>query len=470
MDHASILDFLDREWEASILPVLEEYIALPCLSPDFDADWAKHGFLDRGMEMLAAWCRTKKLGEPEILRLPGRTPVLFLEVPGTGKQGTQSTLLYGHMDKQPEMTGWREGLGPWKPVREGDLLYGRGGGDDGYAVFAALSALLALRKQGLAHGRAHILIEASEESGSPDLPAYVDHLANRLGSLGLVVCLDSGAGTYDRLWTTSSLRGVVGGALTVDVLREGVHSGSASGIVPSSFRIARMLLSRIEDEATGRVLIPEAHVSIPEDRVQEARNTAAILGDAVVTDFPFVPGMHPVAGDLSELILNQTWRPALCVTGAGGFPPVETAGNVLRPRTQLKLSLRVPPGVHCRAVQARMKALLEQDPPYGATVRFEAEEPGDGWTAPPTRPWLAASLDQASSAFFGKPAAVLGEGGSIPFMSMLGERFPQSQFVITGVLGPQSNAHGPNEFLHIPAAKKVSACVAQILADFHAAC
>ena len=472
MDHASIATYVDREWESSILPVLESYIAIPCLSPDFDPDWSEHGFIDRGMDLLAGWCRSQNVAPAEIVRLPGRTPVLVLDVPAyrNGAGPAPTALLYGHMDKQPEMTGWRDDLGPWKPVREGDRLYGRGGGDDGYSVFAALSAIAALRRHEIPHGRSIVLIEASEESGSPDLPEYIEHLSGRIGDLGLVVCLDSGAGTYDRLWTTSSLRGVAGGVLTVSVMREGRHSGAASGIVPSSFRIARLLLSRIEDATDGRILIPEAHVDIPEDRVKEARNTAEILGAGIVRDFPLVDGMRPVAKDLTELVLNQTWRPALSVIGADGLPPVKTAGNVLRPYTRLKLSLRVPPGVKCGVVGERMKALLEQDPPYGARVAFELEQPGDGWVAPPTLPWLARSLDRASTAFFGNPAAVLGEGGSIPFMNMLGERFPKAQFVITGVLGPDSNAHGPNEFLHIPAAKGVTASVAQVLSDFHTQC
>jgi len=281
------------------------------------------------------------------------------------------------MDKQPEMTGWREDLGPWKPVREGDRLYGRGGGDDGYSVFAAVSAIAALRRHEIPHGRCLVIIEASEESGSPDLPTYIEHLSGRIGDLGLVVCLDSGAGTYDRLWTTSSLRGVAGGSLTVEVMREGRHSGAASGIVPSSFRIARDLLSRIEDPKTGRVLVPEAHVSIPEDRIREARRTAQVLGTGIVRDFPLVDGMHPVSDDLTELVLNQTWRPSLSVTGADGFPPVKIAGNVLRPFTRLKLSLRVPPGANARVASERMKAMLEKDPPYGALVVFDIEQPGE---------------------------------------------------------------------------------------------
>jgi len=468
VDYLVAREFIENVWESDIIPALSEYIGIPALSPDFDKNWEEHGHIDRGMDLIAGWCRDHGPTDLqlEVLRIPGRTPLLYMELPGPPEA---TTLLYGHMDKQPEMTGWRADLGPWKPVREGDRLYGRGGADDGYAAFASLTAVRALCEQGIVPGRCVILIEGSEESGSVDLPAYIERYADRIGTPGLVICLDSGAGTYDRLWTTNSLRGVVAGVLTVEVLSEGVHSGAASGIVPSSFRIARTLLSRLEDEKTGDILLPELHVEVPPDRVREAEATVGILGEAVITDFPFLDGVRPMGEDTTQLTLNQTWRPTLSVVGAGGFPPVESAGNVLRPVTKLKLSLRTPPGVDTARATELVKKVLEQDPPYGARVRFESEQSGDGWAAPATAPWLQASLDRASEEAFGRSAAAMGEGGSIPFMSMLGLRFPEAQFVITGVLGPGSNAHGPNEFLHVPMAKGVTACAAGVLADFRAA-
>jgi len=384
-----------------------------------------------------------------------------MEVPGAGG-GT--VLLYGHVDKQPEMTGWAEGLGPWTPVRRGDRLYGRGGADDGYAAFAALTAIEALEAQGVPHARCVVLIEACEESGSVDLPAHVDALAGRLGTPDFVVCLDSGCGDYARLWGTTSLRGVVSGELAVEVLTEGVHSG-ASGIVPSSFRVLRRVLSRLEDDATGAVLPPELHAAIPPARLAQARAVAAALGDEVWSRFPFVPGMRPAAADPVELLLASTWRPALAVTGADGLPALADAGNVLRPRTALKLSLRLPPTVDAARATARLKELLEADPPYGARVTFTPASQSAGWEAPPMRDWLGASVDAASRACFGQPAMYQGTGGSIPFMAMLGARFPEAQFLITGVLGPESNAHGPNEFLHVPTGVRVTACVAHVLAD-----
>jgi acetylornithine deacetylase/succinyl-diaminopimelate desuccinylase-like protein len=365
------------------------------------------------------------------------------------------------------MTGWREGLGPWTPVREGRRLYGRGGADDGYAAFASLTAIEAARKHGGRHARCVVLIEACEESGSPDLPHYIDALADRIGEPALVVCLDSGCGNYDQLWLTTSLRGIVIGTLRVSVLSEGVHSGDAGGVVPSSFRIARQLLSRIEDPATGEVHLAALKGEVPSERVQQARAAAQVLGHQTYTKFPFLDGVSPVRDDPADVVLDRTWRASLEVTGQAGLPTLERAGNVLRPSTALKLSLRVPPDADAAAAAARVKQVLEADPPHGAHVAFEIDMPGDGWEAPPIEAWLAGALDEASGTWFGAPAVRMGEGGSIPFMGMLGERFPEAQFVITGVLGPGSNAHGPNEFIDIPTGIHVTCCVAAVL-DAHA--
>jgi acetylornithine deacetylase/succinyl-diaminopimelate desuccinylase-like protein len=463
--------FTDALWTNEIVPTLVEYIAIPNKSPSFDPQWVEHGYMDQAVDLFVAWANERLARLPgatlSVERLPGRTPLIFIDVPGAAKDG-ETVLLYGHLDKQPEMTGWAEGKGPWIPVVEGDKLYGRGGADDGYAMFGALGALFALKDQDVPHARAVVVIEASEESGSPDLPAYMDALADRIGKVSLVVCLDSGCGDYERLWVTTSLRGMVGGTLRVDVLEEGVHSGDASGVVPSSFRILRQVLARLENIETGEVIVSDLNAPIPSERVAQAKVAAQALGDAVYTKFPFVAGMKPNGADLAELILNRTWRPALSVTGLAGAPEPLNAGNVLRPFTEAKLSMRVPPTTDAKRASAVMKALLENDPPYGARITYEAEKEGSGWNAPKTAPWLEAALDDASHASFGKPAAFMGEGGSIPFMGMLGEKFPEAQFVITGVLGPHSNAHGPNEFLHIPTGKRVTEVVARVLAA-HAA-
>jgi acetylornithine deacetylase/succinyl-diaminopimelate desuccinylase-like protein len=459
------LGFVESVWDESIVETLVEYIRIPNKSPAFDAEWREHGHMHRAVELIAGWCKRQPIEglSVEVIEHPKRTPIIWAEVPGRGARAGETVLLYGHLDKQPEMTGWAEGLGPWTPVLRGDRLYGRGGADDGYAAFASLTAIAALRQQTKNHARIVMLIEATEESGSPDLPYYVDALAARLGSPSLVVCLDSGCGNYEQLWCTTSLRGLVGGTLTVKVLDEGVHSGDAGGIVPSSFRIARQLLGRIESAETGEILLPSFHTEVPPARVAQAQVAARALGDGVWNKFPFTGAMQPSSRDNVELILARSWRPALAITGAAGLPPTDKAGNVLRPYTALSLALRLPPTVDAQARYRELKEILEKDPPHGARVTFEGDG-ASGWDAPPLAPWLEAALADASRRHFGKEALSIGEGGSIPFMGMLGQRFPEAQFMITGVLGPESNAHGPNEFLHIPTAKRLTACVADVIA------
>ena len=471
-DATRIRDFVGAKWDDEIVPQLVEYIRIPNKSPMFDADWVANGHMERAVQLMEAWARAQDVPgmQLEVVRLEGRTPLIFIDIPAAnGGRDDDCVLLYGHLDKQPEMTGWDDDKGPWVPVLEGDRLYGRGGADDGYAIFGSLTSVMALQAQGAAHARCVVLIEACEESGSYDLPAYVDHLADRIGKPSLVVCLDSGCGNYEQLWCTTSLRGMAGGNLTVKVLDEGVHSGDASGIVPSSFRIIRELLSRIEDEETGRVLVEGLHVEIPEERMAQAAKVAEVLGDEVYSKFPFLDGMTPMADDLTELVLNRTWRPALSITGADGIPPLASAGNVLRPHTALKLSMRLPPTLDGKRGGELLERALLDDAPYGAEVSLHLEKASTGWNAPSLAPWLEAAIDQSSQEFFGKPAMYMGEGGTIPFMGMLGEKFPGAQFMITGVLGPHSNAHGPNEFLHIPMGKGVTACVSRVLAEHNAA-
>jgi acetylornithine deacetylase/succinyl-diaminopimelate desuccinylase-like protein len=453
-------------WERDILPMLQEYITIPAVSESYDSEWAAHGHIAEAVELIRSWCAARPITglSVDLQEIPGRTPLIVIEVAPTDPANTDTVLLYGHLDKQPEMEGWRPDLGPWKPVIEGDRLYGRGGADDGYAAFASLLGIELAQRHGLPHARCVVLIEASEESGSPDLPAHLDALGDRLGTPTLVICLDSACMDTERLWVTTSLRGLVGGVLRVDILDEGVHSGEASGVVPSSFRIARQLLDRIEDPGTGDVLVPEMHVTIPPDRVAEAQNTAAELPEPIGSHFPFVGGAGPTVTDPAEQLLARTWRPAMSVTGADGWPPTNRAGNVLRPYTALRLSFRIPPGADPEACAAAVKATLEADPPYGAHVTFTPGGNGPGWNAPPFAPWLQTALEQASDATFGRPARAFGEGGTIPFMGMLGAQFPDAQFVITGALEPGSNAHGPNEYLHLPAAKKITAVLAHLLA------
>ena len=456
-------EFVDDAWNESVIPELIEYIRIPNKSPAFDARWQENGYMEQVVDQFVDWSKRQAIKgmQIEVVRLKNRTPLIYMDIPG---DNDDVILLYGHLDKQPEMQGWRDGLGPWEPVLDGEKLYGRGGADDGYATFASLLAIKALQIQNLPHSRCIVIIEACEESGSQDLPYYIDALNDRIGDPRLVIRLDSGCGNYHQLWNTTSLRGLVGGELKVEILTEGVHSGDASGVVPSSFRILRQLLDRIDNSRTGTIADTAFNVTVPEKRVEQARIAAEVLDTTVHTKFPFISGSHPVIADPAGLILNRTWHPAMSIIGADGLPSIANAGNVLRPGTSVKISLRLPPTCNADGALKRLKTLLESDPPYGARVRFSPDWAADGWHAPEMHEWLEQAIDRASRTYFGNQAVHMGEGGTIPFMGMLGEKFPQAQFLITGVLGPHSNAHGPNEFLHIPTAKKLTCCVADVIA------
>jgi acetylornithine deacetylase/succinyl-diaminopimelate desuccinylase-like protein len=447
-----VLD-IDAAWEERVLPALCEYTRIPNLSPAFDPDWAERGAMVAAAELLRDWVSAQDPAlAVEIVQLPGRTPVLLIDNGGDG----EPILIYGHMDKQPPLGEWRAGLAPFEPVREGDLLYGRGTADDGYATFAAVTGLLAA---GGGNGRVLIMIEASEESGSPDLSAYVDHLRARIGQPRLVICLDSGGLSFDRLWLTSSLRGNLVATVRVDVLTEGIHSGAGGGVVPSSFRILRRILSRIEDEATGAILLPELLGSgIP---AEHRANLEAIAGEFPDSAMPTVDGLHLLTPDAVERLTARTWSAALEVTGMAGIPAPQDGGNVLRPFTTLKFSLRLPPDVDAQAATDALISAIATD--EGAHVTIDMEAAANGWIAPPLDGAITATLNRVSRERYGRDAGFVGEGGSIPFLADLQKGFPGVQFVATGVLGPHSNAHGPNESLHIPMGKAVTHAVAELL-------
>ncbi len=481
MERSLVRDEVATVWANDIVPALVRYVELPALSPAFDAAWESHGHLRQAVTLLIDWATQLGLtgAKVTVRELVGRTPVIVVDIPGTSAMESATTrlgssagiaptvLMYGHLDKQPEMEGWLEGLSAWTPVITDGKLYGRGAADDGYALFASLTAIRALRRAGGEHARVVLLVEASEESGSPDLADHVQAMAAQLGDVDLVVCLDSGCATYDRLWTTTSLRGLASVQFTVSVLTEGVHSGSAGGVVPSSFRIARALLDRLEDPLTGELKLPELAVTIPPALVDAAHDTAELLGDDWVTkNYPWIHSTEPTACGTADHLLDRTWRAAFEVTGADGLPPTAKAGNVLRPRTTLSLALRLPPTIDTEAAVAAVTKALTTDVPHHADVQIHTEVAG-GWAAPELSPWLDQVLDDASHAAYGQGHRSLGEGGTIPFMGMLARTFPNAQFAVAGVLGPASNAHGPNEFLHLDYAERLTVAVALIL-DGHA--
>ena len=464
MDLEQLRKSVRKTWDESILERLVAYVRIPNKSPMFDPKWESHGHMEAAVQLMAQWCRVQPIPgmRVEIKRLPGKTPLLLVDIPG---ELPGSVLLYGHLDKQPEFTGWLPGLGPWDPVVRDGKLYGRGAADDGYAVFSSLTAIAALKEQKIKLARCVLLIEACEESGSVDLPAHLDALGDAIGNPSLVVCLDAECGNYDQVWCTTSLRGNLTGQLRVRVLTEGVHSGMATGIAPTPFRIVSQILARVENPVTGDLLLEELQASIPKDRRAQVTAAARVLGDTVAGKLPWAEGAQPISNDPVELIINSTWRATLAVTGADGLPPVGSAGNVLLPELSFKLSLRLPPTTDPARAAKALKETLERDPPYGAQVTFESEGGTGGWNAPAFAPWLEESITRASQKIYGREAIHIGCGGSIPFMGMLGARFPHTQFFITGVLGPHANAHGPNEFLHIDYATRLTACVSLVLAD-----
>ena len=466
MDNKQTENFVNGLWDDEIIPQLEDYIRIPNKSPHYDPDWGQHGHMEKAVQQLEDWCKTQPVKgmTVEIVRIEGRTPILFCDIPG---DSDDVVLLYGHYDKQPEFSGWAEDLDPWVPTIRDGKLYGRGGADDGYSTFGSLTAVRALQEQGIPHAHCVVIIEGCEESGSFDLPYYIEMLEDRIGSPDLVVCLDAECGNYEQLWCTTSLRGNLTGTLRADVLTEGVHSGSASGVVPSSFRVLRKLLSRIEDEDSGQITLDGLHVDIPEQRIDQAKLAAETLGEGVYRKYPWAVSDPDPSESPYELLLNNTWRPTMSVTGAEGLPALVDAGNVQLPFNTLKLSFRLPPTCDADEAAAVVTEALMADTPPLTTVSFEADSTMAGWNAPPVAEWLEASMNKASQAFFGKPSMYMGTGGTIPFMGMRGEKFPEAQFLITGLLGPNSNAHGPNEFLHIETGKRLTSCVAQVLEDHY---
>lgn len=462
----SVQTAIEKTWDDSILPALSEYIKIPNKSPAFDAEWEKHGYMDKAMQIIVDWCKKQPIKgmKLEVLRVKGRTPLLFIDIPG---QSDKTIMLYGHMDKQPEMTGWAPGLEPWKPVLKGDHLYGRGSSDDGYSVFSALTAIAVLQQHQIPHGRCIVLVEASEESGSFDLPPYMEELKDRIGQPDLVIALDAECGNYDQMWLTTSLRGLAGGKLEINVLETGMHSGTASGVVPSPFMILRQLLDRIENSKTGEMLLKDLQVSIPEQTLEQTKAVAEIYGDQFYEMYPLLPGVKTVSSDLNNLLMNRNWRPELSVTGIDGFPATVNAGNVTVANLAVQLSVRLPPTLKPSVAMEALKKALETDPPFQAKVTFTPDHIASGCVTPPLSEWLATAANEASTTFFNNPLLYIGGGGCIPFIRMLVNRYPNAEFIITGVLGPKSNAHGPNEFLHIPTAKKITGCVASIIASHY---
>jgi acetylornithine deacetylase/succinyl-diaminopimelate desuccinylase-like protein len=458
------ISFIETQFTNDALPALQEYITIDNLSPSFDKEWATNGKLEKAAEFLLKWASSQNIKgfKGEVMKDQGLTPIIFIEI--EGEVNGKSAFMYGHFDKQPHFTGWSEGLGPLLPVIRGDLLYGRGGADDGYAIFSSVLAVKNLQDQGIPHGRVVILIEGSEESGSIHLMTYVNKLKDRIGQPNLCICLDSGCLNYDQLWLTTSLRGVVNIDLTVQVLNEAIHSGEGTGIAVDSFMIVRNLLDRIEDSSSGKV-IDEFQVEIPKNRIEECRKVAAIEGDKVWAKVKFAENVRPMTSDNTEILLNNTWRPTVAIVGASGLPEHSTAGNVLRASTTVRVSMRLPPTYDSQKAAKRLVEILEANPPFNCKVTAKLGGAGAGWNSNDLSQQIQASLKRSADRVFGREIMSFGMGGSIPFIKQLGDNFPNSDFLVLGLLGPGSNAHSINECLNIPYCKKLTVVVSHTLGD-----
>lgn len=461
LDLSQLSDFVEEWWDKSALPSLCEFVEIPALSPSFDSEWEANGYLDAAVNTFIAWTRSLPLKglTVSVHRLKNRSPLLLVKIEG---DSDGEVLFYSHLDKQPEATGWSEGKGPWKPVIEDDWLFGRGSVDDGYGGYAGVLSVLALQDQGVSHPTCRFLIETGEESGSPDLSFYLDELESVLGVPDLVIVLDTGGIDYDRLWITESLRGIVAGTLSVKVSSVGVHSGHGSGVMPSSFRLARQLLSRIEDENTGEIKPEWLHIEIT-DKMKEQAKKIVDMNLESVDDFPLLKGVEKQVKDPLDIFLTMNLAPSLSIIGADGIPSIQDAGNVLRTNTDLKVSIRTPPGISADEVAKKVQDLLEANPPNGAYVSAEMTEVADGFLSPELPEKLSDMLKESGKKFYGNEPMSLFIGGTIPVMAMLQSRYPDSKFIITGAGGPGGNAHGPDEKLHIPTAKKVTKCMAAVV-------
>ncbi len=454
----------DELWEESIIPSLSELIKIEALSPSFEPEWKAKGELEEAIELFTKWVIDQQLEgmKYKIHRIGDRTPVLLVTVEGTGPG---EVIFYSHLDKQPSRPDlWSDELHPLKAVRREPWLYGRGALDDGYGGYVCVTALKMLQEQGVPYPRSHFLIETCEESGSYDLLPYLDSLTEELGKPDLIVVLDSGGPDYEHIWVTEALRGLVAGNLSVKVSNEGVHSGMSGGVIPSSFRIQRMLLDRVEDSRTGKILVPEMHVNITDKVRKEAEKLGVLLGDEIWSQLPVVDSLRPQNEGVAEILLDMNWRPAMSVIGADGIPPTQTAGNVLRTHTDLKLSFRIPPGVPSEKIDFILKKTLESDPPYGSEVEYIPDAAADGFHAPAMDGKIADALSSASKHISGYPPMTTWVGGTIPFMAMMQKKYPTAQFFCTGTGGPGNNAHGPDEKLHIPSSKRLTAVLSATIA------
>ena len=469
MDPKGCVEFCTKAWSegGSALEGLKMFVRIPNLSPQYDEGYHTNGLIHKALHDVGDWIKSQGLKHVEITYFEekGREPLLYVEIGSTAEKEVPSILTYGHLDKMPHLDaeGWGEGLSATNPVVKGRKVYGRGTNDDGYNPFCVVTAVKYLEENNLPHPKVIMLLESGEESGDDEIQIYLKDLRSRIGDVGVIMVLDAEAQDYDTLWCCTSLRGVVMGVLDIQHLATPCHSGMATGMVPSTFRIARMLLSRIEDEQTGEIKLKEAHIEIPQNRIDSCNEIAKQLGERCVEIVTLLPGAKHLSEDRGELLIGKGWKPGLAVTGADGIPSVANGSNVIRTRTSLKLSLRIPPGVKSEVVAEAMKKELERDPPYGAKVTYKPLGAGNGWFGRDFDEKTQKALDQSSIDVFGQKSLLYGEGGSIPLCNLLQELWPNAQLLVTGAAGTDSNPHGYDESLDLPYTSQFTASISLFL-------
>lgn len=463
----AMFQWISEQVDSNLTPTIADFIRIPNQSRAYDPAYATNGLQQKACNFCIDWAKKLDVAglKLELIEEEGRTPVVLgiVDVPDK-----PTVLMYGHIDKQPPLTNdWAEGLHPYEPVIKDGKMYGRGGADDGYAFFASLLIIKALQKYGLPHNRIVLYFETDEESGSADLIHFLNQRKSQIGEPSLVICLDSGCCDYEHMCLTTTLRGVFNFNLRVDVGLEGVHSGASSGILPDSFRILRDVIDQFECSKTGK-LPSDLYVNIPPDKYTQAYELISEMNGKIDFEFPFVDGVKPVEDDGFKQYINRIWNPTLTAVGTDGIPHISNAGNVLRPYTTLALSLRLPPSLSKEeAVKTVREFFSKVQVPHNGKLTLTEGSSGQGFNCPAYDPKLKAVIDEAGELFFGTKVLYYGEGGSIPFINELAYMFPKSQFIVTGVLGPKSNAHGPNEFLHLPYMKKLILSLSKVLQGYY---
>jgi acetylornithine deacetylase/succinyl-diaminopimelate desuccinylase-like protein len=446
---------------------LKSFIRVPNVSPEYDPDFLTNGLIHQAVDCVKTWIEAQGIPglTTTVFADPGREPLLYVAIPGTSSSAPP-VLAYGHLDKMPPLddAGWTPGLSARDAVIRDGKIYGRGANDDGYNAFLVISALKYLQSKSLPYPKVTMLFETGEESGGEEIERYLDELRPKIGDAGVILVLDGEAQDYKTVWGCTSLRGIVNGLLTVKHLAAPCHSGMATGLVPSTFRIARILLSRIEDAATGEILVKEAHVpEIPAHRIAQCKLIADQLGEGSHAIVSPLPGARLVADDNAQLLVNKAWKPGLAVTGCDGIPSIQDGSNVIRTTTALKLSLRIPPGVESEKVGAVLKAVLEADPPYGAQVTYQVLGVGNGWWGPNMTGRVDEGIRAATKAIFDSAPLYYGEGGSIPLCNKFQALWPEAQVLVSGCAGTDSNPHGYDESLNLTYTQKFCTFLALFL-------